>query len=148
VRFLNSKQKKGFFQQLSELYGYDGPSDFVIFEGGKNKFYVISADLAKLDLAKTPISYGGLYVANDSGGDLRLTMDGAMFFGPYCTGCFVDLDKQQLDDWMRGLEIDSDLVQAQYVIARYNTMIIGCGHAANNSIKPYISKGRRISDPH
>lgn len=133
---------------LKEQYGYSGSTDYVIHEGGKNKYYVVSEDLALLDIANIPISYTGLYVANDSGEELRLTMDGAILFGEDCHDCFVELTDKQKNDWMRGLEIETDIEQAQYVIAKWNDKIIGCGHAANNTIKPYISKGRRITDPH
>ncbi|MFT4250078.1 MAG: methyltransferase RsmF C-terminal domain-like protein [Candidatus Woesearchaeota archaeon] len=148
VDFLNSKQRKQFFRQLQETYGYSGSTEYAIYLGGDDKYYVVSSDIDKVDFVALGVRQGGLYVASKIRDELRLTMDGAMLFGPSCSGCFVEVNESEKNAWMRGEELETNIVEARYVLIKYKNKILGCGHAANNSIKPYISKGRRISDPH
>jgi NOL1/NOP2/fmu family ribosome biogenesis protein len=146
--FLNSKQRKVFFKQLTKQYGYDGSTDYALYYGGGNKVFVVSSDIDKVPFLDLRPKMAGLYVAEMLRDQIRLTMDGSMLFGPHCHNCFIEFSTVQKDAWMRGEDIPTDIQEAKYILAKWEDKILGCGHAANESIKPYVSKGRRISDPH
>ena len=146
--FLNSKERKIFFKQLKKQYGYDGSTDYALYRGGQEKIFVVSSDIDLVPFEDLRPRMAGLYIAEMLRDEIRLTMDGSMLFGADCHDCFIDLTDEEKDMWMRAEDIPTDIQEAKYVIARWNGKILGCGHAANESIRPYISKGRRISDPH
>lgn len=147
--FLNSKERKKFYQQLNKHYGYEGPRELALFEGGAGKIYAISKDLDKIPFTQMRVGQGGLYVANTKGDDLRLTMDGAMLFGEHCNDCFVDVDEEQKNAWMAGHDIAYHGPRNGFVLIRHHNRILGCGSVAHDkTIKNYVPKGRRISDPH
>ena len=149
MRFLNSKQRKQFYKQLHEQYGYEGPREYAIFEGGNDKLYVVNKEVDEVAFDEMNVVQGGLYVASTQGEDLRLTLDGAMLFGEYCNDCFVEIDEDARDVWMRGENLPYTGDLHGYVLIRYQQRILGCGSVSSEGyIKNYVPKGRRISQPH
>jgi NOL1/NOP2/fmu family ribosome biogenesis protein len=149
MRFLNSKERKHFYKQLAAQYGYNGPREHALFEGGNDKLYAVTKEIDGVAFNEMNVVQGGLYVASTQGDDLRLTLDGAMLFAPYCNGCFVDVDEAGCDEWMRGENLSYNGGMRGYVLVRYKKRILGSGSvAAEGYIKNYVPKGRRISDPH
>ncbi len=147
MRFLNSKERRAFFGRLEETYGYHGPTDYVVYEGGRDKYYIISRDLEKLPFEELRIAQGGLHVASDAHGELRLTMDGAQLFGPSCDKPFAKLDTAGRDEWIAGQDVDSE-GEDGWVIVGWEKDILGCGRRKDGRIINYVPKERRISEPH
>ncbi len=147
--FLNSKQRKLFYKQLRAQYGYNGPKEHALFEGGADKIYALTKAAGEIPIHELRPVQGGLYVASTQGEDLRLTMDGAMLFGPYCEDCFIDVDEAGKNAWMAGKDLEYSGELHGYVLVRYGKRILGCGSVASNGyVKNYVSKGRRITQPH
>ncbi len=146
VEFLNSKQRKIFFQALTKQYGYTGSTDYVLYKGGQDKYYVISRGVENIPFTEMRVRMAGLYVASWKGDDLRLSMDGAMFFGADCANCFVEADEEQKNAWMKGEDIPGE--GHGHCIVTYKTYILGCGSRSNGWVKNFVAKGRRITEPH
>lgn len=147
--FLNSKERKLFYKRLVEQYGYSGPREVALFRGGADKIYAVSKDLDLVPFMDLRPVQGGLYVASTQADDLRLTLDGALLFGPHCEGCFVELTREEKDVWMAGEDLPYSGSLRGFVLVCYEQRILGCGSVASQGyIKNYVPKGRRISDPH
>lgn len=147
MNFLNSKARKEFFKALSEKYGYDGPTDFTIFEGGKDKYYLISRAIEDyLDALR--IEMGGLYVAQNVADGIRLSMDGAMHFGPYCTAPRITLTAEQRDHWLKGEEVELGGEDTDWQIVICGADILGCSKVKDGWLLSYIPKNRWILEPH
>lgn len=149
MRFLNSKQRKHFYEQLREQYGYEGPKELALFEGGNNKIYAITKSLDEVPFTQMRPVQGGLYIASTESIDIRLTLDGAILLAKHCNDCFVDVDEDEKNTWMSGRNLPYQGEQNGYVLLRYQKRIIGCGSVSSDGyIKNYVPKGRRITDPH
>lgn len=148
MRFLNSREKKVFFNQLAEQYGYSGSTDFVVFEKGKHKYYVATADTASIDLIGLRPAHLGLYAVNEMHDELRLTMDGAQLFGPACTHPPVMLSEEQAEVWMRGEDVPVEDEDGPFCIVQCGEDILGCGKIKKGYLLNYVPKGRWILDPH
>lgn len=148
MRFLKSKERKEFFQRLNAEYGYEGPTDFVVYEGGKDKFFIISRDLERIPFEDLYIRQGGLHVASDSHGDLRLTMDGAQLLGPHCTKQRAQLSVEERDAWMKGQDVPYGGELSGFVVVAWQEDILGCGRIVGDRVTNFVPKERRIADPH
>lgn len=145
--FLNSKQKKLWFKQLEDEYGYSGPTDMVVWTPGNDKFYVVTRSIDEIPFQDMRIKHAGLYVANNQSGELRLTMDGAMLFGPHCVKQHAITDSQK-DQWMKGENIAYDGEEEGFLIITFDDKILGCGRVRDTEILNYVPKSRRIHEPH
>ena len=148
MKFLNSKERKEFFRELEEEYGYGGSKDYVIAEGGKGKYYIISRDVDKILFEEMGMKQGGLYVAARMKDGLRLTMDGAMMLGPSCKKERVKLTSNEKDAWMNGENVVYRGEEHGYVIVAWKEDILGCGKIMERIVLNYVPKERRIAEPH
>ncbi len=146
MRFLNSKERKKFFELLKKNYGYEGPKDHAVYEGGREKYYIISKDIEKIGFENIRIRQGGLYIAQKQKGGLRLSMDGAQILGAYCSKK-LSLDDKQKNDWMRGEEVNKQSEEGFWIIT-HNKDILGCGYVKQGWIKNFVPKERRVRDLH
>ena len=147
VRFLNSRERKHFFATLQEDYGYKGTQDYVLMTPGNGKYYLLSRDVEKIDYEQLRIKQGGLYVACDAKEGIRLSMDGAIHFGPDCEHQPVMLDMNGRDEWMRGNDVAAGEHQG-WVIVSHEKDILGCGRVRDGRVINYVPKERRIASPH
>lgn len=145
MRFLNSKERKQFFGELKELYGYEGPTDYVVYEGGRDKYYIISRDVENIPFEEMRLKHAGLYVANQMISGLRLTMDGAQLLGKHCSKV-LPVDEAGMKLWMSGLAVPCE--EDGFFIVSYEGDVIGCGYAKEGELRNYVPKERRISEFH
>lgn len=148
MRFLNSRERKVFLKQLSEQYGYEKDTDYLICELGKNKYYFVSPDVASLDIDAIRPQHLGLYVANTMKAEIRLTLDGAHLLAPACSHERITLTAEQTEEWMRGEDVQMSQQETPFRIVEYEKTILGCGKIKDGYLLNYVPKGRRIQEFH
>jgi NOL1/NOP2/fmu family ribosome biogenesis protein len=152
LKILNSKETKHIRELLQEQFGYEGKLDvaFLLSEK-KERVYIFTKDLAKVDISNLRVDTMGLYFASFFEGKLRLTIEGSQLVGPECTKNILDVNKKEMQTWMLGeklllseLENKPEELPAGFVILRYGKNYLGCGKIGGDLILNYIPKTRYI----
>jgi NOL1/NOP2/fmu family ribosome biogenesis protein len=154
LRILNNKEVKEILEQLREHFGYEGKPEYVwMLAEKKERLYIFTRDLAKLDTSNVMIDSMGLYVASVEG-QIRLTIEGSQLFGPHCTKNIIDLDRGELTRWLMGERLTlATLALPQQpvsgvVIVRHDGRFVGCGKVSGEpgaeEIFNFVPKTRHV----
>ena len=142
-QILNSKQTRGFYKILKEEFGYTGKIDRV-FVQNKEKIYLVTRAIGKIDFNKLRINSIGLYVAKKEPFGLRLSVEGSQIFGPSCTKNIHIVDDPT--QWMKGQDIETEKEYEKIVIVKHKKDFLGSGLYKSGKIQNFIPKSRRIRD--
>lgn len=143
---LNTRERDAVREQLQEQYGFDGSFDYVVLETNKDKFYLASADLDQVAYETLHINSVGCYFgAYDSGGFIRLSIEGSQVIGPDCSENIVDLSDEQFKDWLRGEAIPMEGDRA-FKLVRHDGDFYSCGKIIDGKLKNYVPKSRTLTN--
>lgn len=147
--FMGSRELKHFFRQIENLYG-NVPELFekVAFVHGKEKIYVITRDVEKIDMKKIRINSLGLYIAELKHGQLRLSIEGSQIIGPTATKNVYELNREQLKQWFQGQDLTVAGSYEGFVILKYENDYVGSGKYKEGTILNFVPKARRLLEMH
>ena len=147
--FIPSRELKHFFKQIENQYG-TVPEEFkkLAFVRGKEKVYLITRDLDKLDLGAIRINSIGLYIAEIKKGQLRLSIEGAQLIGPTATKNVCELTTAQLKQWFTGNDLEVDKEYEGFVILKHGNDYVGSGKYKEGRILNFVPKARRLLEIH
>ena len=102
LNFLNSKDYKEIAKKINEQWDADFSfADFVI-KSAKDKIYIISRDLEKIDYKNYNIEQAGLYIAHiNDRNEIRLSIEGSQIIGPKATKNVVEINEEQTKQWLK-----------------------------------------------
>ena len=143
-KVLNSKEIKVILNWLKEQYGINELKiDNVFLKSTKDKIYLSTKKIAELDAKNLRINLIGMYFAKEDNG-VRLSIEGSQIIGPKATKNIVELNEEQIKQWMRGegIEIKGDF--KGFVIIKHNNDFYGVGNYKEGKILNYVPKDRRI----
>jgi len=141
---LTSKDVRKIVEMMHGRFGFSGELDYAFFLNNKDKVYIISRDLAKVDTSKLRINVAGLYFADISDNSVRLSIEGSQIIGPKCTKNTITLDEKQAQEWLRGVDVDIDYADKGFVLMKYEDDFVGSGKAVEKKILNYVPKNRRL----
>ena len=75
---------------------------------------------------------------------IRMTVEGAQLIGKYATKNVLDLDKDQIKEWIKGNQVDVKYDTNGFVLIRNKKDFFGCGLVKNNILLNYFPKTRRL----
>ena len=147
--FVPSRELKLFCKKIKDQYG-EVPDSFdkLAFVQGKEKFYVISRDLDKLELKNLRINSIGLYVAEVKGGQLRLSIEGAQLIGPSATKNVCEISEDQLKEWFKGNDLKVEGNFDGFVILKCGSDYVGSGKYKEGLVLNFVPKARRLQEVH
>ena len=147
--FMGSRELKHFFKQIEDLYG-KVPALFekVAFVHGKEKVYIITRDVEKIEMKKIRINSLGLYIAELKNGQLRLSIEGAQIIGPTATKNVCELNREQLKHWFQGQDLQIEGNYEGFVILKYENDYVGSGKYKEGTILNFVPKARRLLEVH
>ncbi len=128
---LNSKEIKAITKQLEEQFGLVDKLDFVFLRNNKDRVYITTREIEKIDLASIRIDSVGLYFGKVYADGFRLTIEGAQLIGPLCKKNIVDVSLGQKHDWLVGKDLPLDVQENCFVILRWNNDYIGSAKVKN-----------------
>ncbi len=137
----NKKQVKEFHAQLKKQFGFTGKLDYLFFEK-KDKIYIQTKDIAKINLEKLNLNNLGLYIAKKEQNGLRLSIEGAQLIGPKATKNILEVNDPK--PWLLGQDIDAINPLKSFVIIKYKKDFLGSGNYKDKKILNYIPKARRM----
>jgi NOL1/NOP2/fmu family ribosome biogenesis protein len=143
---LNTRDVSAIEDQLRKQYGYDAGLEFVFLRTNKDKLYVVSRGIADIDYGELNINSIGCYFGSiDSGGDIRLSIEGSQIVGPHASKNVVELTEDQFERWIQGesLQMDGD---RDFKIVKCGDDYLTCGKIIDGELKNYVPKSRTIKN--
>ena len=145
LRVLERKNKKAFLQLLKKQFEFNDKLDYVFLTNNKNKIFIINKDIADIDLEKIRVNSAGLYIAEFSNNEVRLSIEGSQIIGPKSKKNIIELDKKQARDWLKGKDIEKTTKEQGFVILKHNKDYLGSGKAKEDKILNFVPKTRRLN---
>ena len=144
--FLNSKESKELKKKLLEQFGIeDDFSNHAFYMTDKNKVFLVNRDVEKINLEALRLQSVGLYICEDYGNEIRLSIEGSQIFGSKATKNILTLDKKQSRDWLKGFDLEIEGNIKQFVIVKNEKEFLGCGKLKDNKLLNFTPKERRIN---
>ena len=149
TEILNSREKKVLFKKLNEQWETDTDKlkDKVFFRKSSGKVFILEKDAAEM-LLETNVriySYGN-YFGTDMENGFRVSMEGSQVIGKISKKDIVELDNNEIKQWISGNDIIKDFPSNGFVIIKNNNDFYGCGKSGNGRILNYVPKARRIKN--
>ena len=145
LKILNTREKKPLLARIKEQWGCDFKTDLVWMMSTKNRIYLMTKDLEKIDLKKLRIDSMGSYFATINESEIRLSIEGAQLIGKIAKKNIVELSEEEKYEWMQGKDIDKKTDCEGYVIIKSDNDFLGCGKVSEDKILNFVPKNRRIS---
>jgi NOL1/NOP2/fmu family ribosome biogenesis protein len=149
LRILNKKEAERIIERIKKHFGIKELKEVVESYGflinRNGKVFLVSKDIDKVDLSKLKINSIGLYFCNISNG-IRLSIEGTQLIGNKAKKGVVDLNKDEMKEWMLGKDIKTSRGYKESVILKYNDDFLGCGQVKNEKILNFVPKNRRIKE--
>ena len=146
MRILSPAERKKVLKKLNELYGVE-KLNYLLLKFGKDKLRLYSGSLTQDDLYKLKhtlrLENVGIYFAREDRDEIRLTFDSLFLFENEIRKNILDIDDEQLKEWMKGneLAISGD---KGFVIIRNKGNLYGTGKSTGEKITNYVPRERRI----
>tara|TARA_Y100000310_G_scaffold339688_1_gene433151 strand:- start:5436 stop:5891 length:456 start_codon:yes stop_codon:yes gene_type:complete len=145
LKILNSKEKKRIIETIKEQYGIkELKLDHVFLMNNDNKIFLLSNDFGKIDTKGLGINSLGLYFAKIHVDGIRLSIEGSQLIGDKAKKNILEINKNDMESWIRGKDIVSKDIFTSYIIIKYKNDFLGCGKYKDNKILNFIPKARRI----
>lgn len=145
IHFIKSSEKKRIIEELNEKFGIHN-LPYLLIESGKEKIRGYSGHLSKEEILQigkiTNIELIGLYMIKKEQ-DLRLTIDAIHLLQDQITKSIIELNDEQLHDWLRGHDIPMQSEKGSFII-KHNSDFIGFGRSNGQKLFNYIPKDRRL----
>ena len=142
LRIMNTREKKQVVKLIKEQFGCD--YDFEeVFISSKNKLFITTKDIAKVNLDELRINNLGLYFG-ELYDCLRLSMEGAQIIGRLAKKNVLELNDSNAARWLAGENIELNTEMHGYVIVKNKDDILGCGKVSKNKLYNYVPKERRV----
>lgn len=145
TKFLNRKEIKKILGLIKEQWGCEAKLDYVFLMNEKNKVYIVNRGIEKLKLENLRINSIGLYFGELNRGELRLTIEGSQIIGPKAKKNVLELNGDEVKEWMKGTDLDKDTGLAGFVIIKNNEDFLGTAKVKGRKILNYVPKIRRIN---
>lgn len=142
-RILNSKQTREIYSMLEARYGFSAKLDFSFLKN-KDDIYLISRDLAKVDVKKLNINSLGLYFGEVKNDSIRLSIDATNMIGSKLGKNILMLDEEQAMYWIKGDDLPLQTDMKGIVVVKHNQDYLGSGIIKNGILLNHVPKERRL----
>lgn len=144
LKILNNKEIKEILKLIEKQWGAKAELDDGFLKNQKNRVFVISKDISKIDASKLRINSVGMYFCEIDDKGIRLSIEGSQIIGPKATKNVVELNEEETKRWFRGENIEKECDCNGFVILKHKNDFMGTGKYAHNRILNYVGKGRRV----
>lgn len=145
LKILNNKEIKEICKLIEKQWGAKPKLDYGFLQNNKNRVFIISKDISKIDLSKLRLNSVGMYFCEIDDKGIRLSIEGSQIIGPKATKNVVELNEEETKKWFKGenLEIKGDY--SGFLIIKNNNDFLGTGKYSNGKILNYVGKSRRVN---
>ncbi len=147
MKILNKKEKHEIVNKLKNQFGIKQiPGTLIQF--GHEKIFLFTGNLKLLEKLQeiSRVEGAGNYIAKEQMNKIRLTIEGTHLLKNQITKNIFELDKQQVEKWMYGNELNIQTNKKDFLIMKYKDDFLGCGKASENKVTNFIPKNRRLKE--
>ncbi|MDD5132868.1 MAG: hypothetical protein PHD81_03990 [Candidatus Nanoarchaeia archaeon] len=141
---LNKKDYTKILEKIEKQFD----TEKLVFEYGfiqiKDKIYLISRDLARINYKDLRINNIGLYFCTLEKDGIRMSIEGSQLIGNKAKKV-LELDNGELKLWLSGIPIENKKGSGYYLVKNGNDFY-GCGKIKENILHNYVPKERRIKE--
>ncbi len=152
LHILNSREKKHILKRIEDQWGASLPPA-VLLQSNKQKVFLISQDLDKLDWQDFKVDKAGLYIGRFDDKESRLSIEGTQLIGPLAKKNVLEISEENVAAWFRGEDLVFDEEKLKgfsgFVIlkdGKNKVDFLGSGRVLNNRILNFVPKGRRTEN--
>ena len=133
-------------QLIEKQWGAKLKMEFGFLKNSKNRVFIISKDISRIDVSKLRLNYVGMYFCEIDHAGIRLSIEGSQIIGPKATKNVAELSEDEEKLWFRGENIEKEYNDCSgFVILKHNNDFLGSGKYANGRILNYVGKSRRVN---
>jgi NOL1/NOP2/fmu family ribosome biogenesis protein len=146
LKILNTKETKEIRKKILEQWGCDFKTDFAFLLSSKNRLYLVSKDISKIEYEKLRLQVVGVYFGEImDNGELRLSIEGSQLIGKEAKKNIVEIEKENVKKWLYGNDIKVTTECTGFVIVKNDNDFMGTGKIKEGEILNFIPKIRRIT---
>lgn len=146
LKILNNKEIKQILKLIERQWGAKLKLDYGFLHNNKNRVFIISKDIAKIDTSKLRLNSAGMYFCEIDKKGIRLSIEGSQIIGSKATSNVVELNEEEIKKWFKGEDLEKNCNGSSgFVILKHNNDFLGTGKYANGKILNYVSKARRVN---
>ena len=145
LKILNNKEIKEILKLIENQWGAKLKLDYGFLKNNKNRIFIISKDISKIDLSKLRLNSVGMYFCEIDKHGIRLSIEGSQIVGLTAVRNVVELDEQDTKKWFKGEDLEIKGDYSGFLIIKHNNDFLGTGKYANGKVLNYVGKGRRVS---
>jgi len=144
LKILNRKKIKEILALIKKKWGADFSTELVFLMNNEDKLFLVNKEVFNLNLEKLRINSIGLYFGEIKSNELRLSIEGSQMIGNKAKKNFVELNKKQAMDWLKGQDIDAEGDYRGFVILKHENDFLGTGKYKDGKVFNYVPKARRF----
>ena len=146
LKILNNKEIKEIYGMIENQWGAKIKLDCGFLKNNKNRIFIVSKDIAKIDTSKLRLNSVGMYFCEIDEKGIRLSIEGSQIVGEHAKKNIVDLNEEEARNWFKGENLDKECKDCKgFIILKNKKDFLGTGKYANGKILNYVSKARRIN---
>jgi len=151
LTFISEKQKKEILKLISQQFEIENLTLPHIFVKDTNdRVFIINQKIREIELKDYKIESIGLYFLKLVHNEVRLSMEGSYIIGKQAKKNILEINNEQLKDWMQGKDIKLENQQLKennnlngFIIIKYNNDFLGEGKLKESTVLNYVPKERR-----
>lgn len=146
LKILNNKEIKEIYELIESQWGAKIRLDYGFLRNNKNRVFLISRDISKIDTSKLRLNSAGMYFCEIDAKGIRLSIEGSQIVGLAATRNIVELNQEEARQWFKGDDLSKECKDCDgFIILRYKGDFLGNGRYVKGKILNYLGKTRRVN---
>lgn len=158
LKILNNKEIKEILQLIENQWGAKLKADHVFLKNNKNRVFIVSRDISKIDFSQLRLNSIGMYFCEIDKKGIRLSIEGSQIVGPKSTKNVVELNEEETKRWFRGEDLEKECKDCSgFIILKHKYQknsseknffvfdFLGNGKYKEGKILNYVGKSRRVN---
>ena len=150
LAILNTRDIKKIKEAVIREFGYFPEEEYAFIQNENNKLYIVSKDIAKINLKNLIIDRVGLYFAEVKNTQVRLSKEGAQLLAEAARKKkieltnVVELTAEETKAYFHGEDLPKELgTENRLILLSYNHNILGCAKYKEQKILNFLPKIHR-----
>ena len=146
LKILNSKEIKEIYKLIEKQWGAKIKLDYGFLRNNKNRIFVISKDISRIDISNLRLNSAGMYFCEIDDKGMRLSIEGSQIVGAKATKNVIELNEEETKKWFKGEDLEKECRDCSgFIILKHKNDFFGNGKYVNGMILNYVAKTRRVN---
>lgn len=149
IKILSPKEKKEIEDKLKNQFGIKEIYGELV-RRGEERIFLYQGSFKKKEIQilekNCQVERVGVYFCKFLNDEIRLSIEGTQILKPQIKNKIFEMNKEQMEIWMKGSEINIKSGFKGIVAMKYEEDFLGCGKASVEKITNFIPKNRRLKE--